>query len=111
MNSEETMTNDETAETRPSGIDLNGIYYVLFRHKWKILVCFIFGIASAAAVYFLKPPKYKSEAELFVRYVLEKQSKPLEPTDTDSQIKNPDSGGFGILGVERITLTSFDLAS
>ena len=76
------MTNDETAETRPSGIDLNGIYYVLFRHKWKILICFVVGIVSSAAVYFLRPPRYQSEALLFVRYVMEKENKSLEPTAT-----------------------------
>jgi len=111
MNSEETEINDEPAETQPSGIDLKDIYYVLFRHKWLVLVGFLVGIVSAGTVYFLKPPKYQSVALLFVRYVLEKQNRSLDPTDTDSHIQSPDSAGSGILGAEKLILSSFDSAS
>jgi len=42
------MMNDEKLESQPSGIDLNDIYYVLFRHKWKIVIFFVAGIVAAS---------------------------------------------------------------
>ncbi len=45
------------------------IYYVLFRHKWKIILLSLAGIAAAAAFYYLNPPPYQSQAELMIQYV------------------------------------------
>ena len=110
MNTEGTMMDDESAETRPSGFSLKDVYYVFFRHKTMVLVGLFLGIASSVAVYFYKPPKYQSIAVLFVRYVVEQGSKTLDPAANDSQIKSPDSGGGGIIGTERVILASFDSA-
>ena len=55
------------------------IYYVLFRHKWKILLCSLAGIVASAAFFVLRPPPYVSEAKLFVRYVVN-ESKTSGPT-------------------------------
>ena len=110
MNTEGTMMDDESAETRPSGFSLKDVYYVFFRHKTMILAGLLLGIASSVAVYFYKPPKYQSIAVLFVRYVVEQGSKTLDPAANDSQIKSPDSGGGGIIGTERVILASYDSA-
>ena len=40
------------------------IYYVLFRRKWLIIAFSLAGILAALAVCLIKPPQYKSEAEL-----------------------------------------------
>ncbi len=47
------------------------IYYVLFRHKWKIILLSLAGIVAAVAFYYLKPPPYQSQAELLIQYVPE----------------------------------------
>ena len=44
---------------------------MLFRHKWKILISAAVGIAAAAALYFLRPSDYESQAKLLVRYVVD----------------------------------------
>ena len=50
---------------------LGDIYYVLFRHKWKILLCTLTGLLAAVGVYKFFPQPYQSEAKLFIRYVTE----------------------------------------
>ena len=115
MTWKEPITNDAQSETPPAGFDLADIYYALFRQKWKILVCFLVGIVVSAALYFIEPPVYQSQAKLLVRYVLEREGKSFNPAATDfrsdSQIKSPDSGGASVINTEREILSSFDLAS
>ena len=90
------------------GITPGLIFYVLFRNKWMIAAFALFGIAAAAAVFFLFPTKYTSEAKLFVRYVQESES--LNPIGSDANIKSPDRGGVSIINSEMEILGSFDLA-
>lgn len=61
-------------EAEPSSLNLNDILFIFFRHKWRILLCAGVGLAAAAAVYFLFPPLYESEAKLLVRYVVERST-------------------------------------
>lgn len=63
-------------------LSVNDILYVIFRHKWKLLICTVLGLAGAAAYYFFAPPPFESEAMLFIRYVTE-----------DSAPSSPDGGG------------------
>ncbi len=46
------------------GLTLGDIYFVLFRHKVKILVVSAFGILAAALYFFMVPPPYQSQAYL-----------------------------------------------
>src|SRR5580700_8076694 len=68
-----------------SSIGLSDILFVLFRHKWKIICCGLVGLVAAGTVYFLVPPAYESQAELLVRYVLERNA----VDGLDNQIKTP----------------------
>ncbi len=54
------------------GISIHDVLYVLFKHKWKILVVAGVGFLAAGAVYYRasKSPSYESRATLLVRYVL-----------------------------------------
>ena len=52
-------------------MNVHDILYVLFKHKWKILLCAAIGIGAAAAVFSLSPPAYESQAKLLVRYVVD----------------------------------------
>jgi succinoglycan biosynthesis transport protein ExoP len=92
-----------------SGLQVGDIYYILFRHKWKILLCSLLGIILAIAFYVRNPPPYESRAKLFVRYVVA-ENKPLDPTGEAANMKSPDMRGETIMSAEREILTSFDLA-
>jgi len=89
-------------------LSLGDIYYILFRHKWKILLCSLAGFVAAAALYKLKPPPYQSEAKLFIRYVTE--SKALGPPGDDSANRISLDRGETIINSELEILTSLDLA-
>lgn len=92
-----------------SSFDLGDIYYTVFRHKWKILLCALLGFAAALAVYKLRPAPYQSEARLFIRYVLT-EGKTLGLGAEDAVTKSPDQRGETIISSELEILTSLDLA-
>jgi len=92
----------------PAGITIGDIYYVLFRHKLKILLCAATGLILAAAAYRLQPPPFQSEAKLFIRYVSE--TKNFVPAGAISTAKSPDQRGETIMDSEMEIITSWDLA-
>ena len=99
--------NDEKLEIQPSGMDLQDIYYVLFRHKWKIILFSLAGILAAAAKYVVTPPVYQSAAKLLIPYVLDREAKSLNPAAKDSEIRSTETGS--IINSELEILRSFDL--
>jgi len=88
---------------------LGDIYYVLFRHKWKILLCSVAGLFAAFAFHVLRPPPFQSEARLFIRYVVT-DNKTLGPDGANGTTQSLDRGGETILNTELQILTSLDLA-
>ena len=90
-----------------AGIKLADIYFVLFRHKWKILFISLLGVAAAGALYLAYPRVYISEAELLIRYIVERNS--VSATEDQGVVKSPDYAGDSIMSAERQILTSFDL--
>ena len=76
---EEAMGEERARET-----SLRDIYYVLFRHKWKIILFFFAVIITVTAGTFLASEIYRSEAKLLVR--LGRESVTLDPTATTGQI-------------------------
>jgi uncharacterized protein involved in exopolysaccharide biosynthesis/Mrp family chromosome partitioning ATPase len=96
-------------ESQPSTFQLSDIYYALFRHKWKVILCSVLGFIGAAAVYQLMPPPYLSEAKLYIRYVIT-EGKALTPGNNDSMTKSPDQRGETIMSSEVQILSSLDLA-
>jgi succinoglycan biosynthesis transport protein ExoP len=88
---------------------LGDIYYILFRHKWKILICSAAGVLAAFAFHLLRPPAYQSEAKLFIRYVVT-DNKTLGPDGANGTTQSPDHGGETIMNTELQILTSLDLA-
>jgi len=95
-------------EAKSSGISPADIYYILFRQKWKLLGFFALALAGAIGTYFLRPPVYQSEAELLVKYVLER--KPESMTGPGNQLSSVEGRKDGILSVEEEILTSRDVA-
>src|ERR1043165_8298677 len=104
------MTNDEKLETQPPGVDLKDIYYVLFRHKRKIILFCLVGVLAAIAVFLVRPPLYESEGRLLVKGVRDNDPRLLDPGAKNSEFRLTDSRGEGIINTEKEILTSFDLA-
>ena len=92
------------------GLNLADIYYILFRHKWKILLCSLAGIVGAIALYRLETPPYQSEAKLLVRYIIS-ESKSTGPTGNATSKIVPDERGTSIMATETEILNSVDLAA
>jgi len=93
---------------RAAGMTADDIYYVIFRHKWRILICTAAGLLAAAGFYLFDPPQYQSEALLFIRYVME-NSAPGLPGD-DAKAISPDQRGETIIATEAEILGSLDIA-
>src|ERR1017187_8683 len=91
----------------PAGMTLGDIYYVLFRHKWKIILLSLAGILAAAAFHYLKPPPYQSQAFLLIQYV--PQVRNLTLPGSDQKVIVP--GGDDIISSEIRILTSLDLVA
>ncbi|MBV8378010.1 MAG: hypothetical protein JO279_13525 [Verrucomicrobia bacterium] len=104
--SEEFSPPEYEEEAKSSGLNLYEILFILFRHKWKILLCAAVGLLAAAAAYFVLPPVYESEAKLFVRYVVDKSA----VDGLDSEIKTPNPQTDTVINSEVEILSSSDLA-
>ncbi len=99
------MNNNRSVEP-PAGLSLGDVYYIIFRHKWKIILTSLAGIAAAAGIYFLNPPPYQSQAELLVKYVPE--STQLTLPGENQKVTIPDPNGDNIINSEIQILTSLD---
>lgn len=62
---------DHEQESGMPKFSVGDIYYVLFRHKWLILLLTALGVGAAVAIYVRTPAVYRSEAKLLVRYITE----------------------------------------
>src|SRR5438552_1685331 len=91
-----------------SGLNLSAILFALFKRKRTIIVCAAVGIIAAAAVYFLFPPCYESQAKLLVRYVLERSA--VDPIEAEKAAAASNTEGVRGSGAEIEILTSRDLA-
>ena len=99
------MTEIRREPLHHSGVKLGDILFALFKRKRTIVGCAALGIIAAAAVYFLYPPSYESQAKLLVRYVLERSG--VDPVDgANSAAATNDM----VIGAEIEILTSWDLA-
>src|SRR5688572_11256714 len=91
------------------GLNLADIYYVLFRHKWKILICSLAGITTAISLYRADVPPFQSEAKLLVRFIIS-ESKATGPSGDGTAKIVPDERGTSIMATETEILNSVDLA-
>ena len=64
--------------------NLRDIYYVVFRHKWKVVRFFIAVVALVAIVSVLSPKIYRSEGELLIK--IGRESVGLSPTVEPNKI-------------------------
>lgn len=87
----------------PSGFGIHDVIYIVFKHKWKIILLSLIGFAVAGAMVarIMRDPSYQSVAKLMVRYVVERST------------IDPEAGGQmmgGGLMTEYEILTSRDTA-
>lgn len=90
-------------------LNVRDIYYILFRHKWKIIVCSLAGIITGTAYNFLHTPPYQSQTKLYIRYVVAGESISMGSGPQETR-KSPDMRGETIMDSEMEILMSFDLA-
>ena len=102
--------NEQQPGSPPPTIKLGDILYVIFRHKWKILIISGLGIIATFLVPFFAPRMYQSEAKLLIKYVLESKSARQIASNNDSQMQRVDSQGESIINTELQVLSSLDLA-
>lgn len=101
--------NPNQVNAPPTGIKLGDILYVIFRHKWKIILISFLGLALAAGLYFLWPLPYESHANLFIKYVLDTRTPTVGPNEAN-KVKVVDDRGETVMSTELAILHSFDLA-
>jgi uncharacterized protein involved in exopolysaccharide biosynthesis/Mrp family chromosome partitioning ATPase len=98
-----------TSNSTPGGFGVNDVLFVLFKHKWLILILTLAGLTAAAAVHLVQEPLYKSESKLLIRYVLAKGT-----VDPYESISAPGGGPRGkgdpVINTEIEILGSVDLA-
>ncbi|RYD78977.1 MAG: hypothetical protein EOP84_13615, partial [Verrucomicrobiaceae bacterium] len=80
------------------------ILYILFKHKWKILVLSCVGVLAATSVGVVMPPHYKSEAKLYVPYVVDRNA-----VDAADEATTTSRANDAIINSEVEILTSLDL--
>ena len=97
-----------TPKPEPSGLSLGDVFYVLGKHKWKIIVPTLLALAAGAAYYFRAPVfHYESHAKLLVRYVLNRNAiDDADSTATPGATRGVDS----VMNSQVAILTSRDLA-
>jgi polysaccharide biosynthesis transport protein len=89
-----------------SGFGVQDALFVLFKHKWMILLFAIAGFAGAAALFVQQEPIFESQSKLLVRYVVD--------TNTTEPLQAPPAGAPGPVGSAITTevelITSVDVA-
>ena len=65
-------------------ITLGDIYYILFRHKWKIAVLAALGVVGSLLLPMVWPQAYECSAELLINYVTD-TSIPTGPSGDGSR--------------------------
>lgn len=103
------MTEDyEQEASLLSKLSIAEIYYLVFRHKWLLILGLVVGLGAAAAVYLLTPSFFRSEAKLLVRYI--EETAPLDPETTGGRVISTLPRGANVISTEVEILTSRALA-
>jgi len=102
------MSEENIQESPSGGISISDIYFVLFRRKWIIIVCAILGVVAAAVLYTIKPPRFRSEAELLISYVAETTT--LARPGQAAPLRTLDEQAATILNTEGQIIRSPDVA-
>src|SRR5687768_6888692 len=86
---------------------LSDVYYVLFKHKWLILISTLLGIGTATFYFVTTPAMFQSEAKLMVRYVKDTKA----PTGLEESNERVQRVAADVMLSEAEILTSLDVAT
>jgi uncharacterized protein involved in exopolysaccharide biosynthesis/Mrp family chromosome partitioning ATPase len=87
---------------------LRDFYYILFRHKWKVVLFFLAVITTVTAGTLLMPEVYQSDAKILVR--LGRESVTLDPTAATGQVLSVSQNRENEINSELEILRSRELA-
>jgi len=96
-----------TASTSASAFSMGNVLFVLFKHKWLLLVSAALSLCGAAAYYLRTPPVHVSEAKLLVIYVLNRD--PIKHVESTTPVGDG-RGSDAIIKAEIDIIKSWDLA-
>jgi len=88
------------------GFGVQDVLFVLFKHKWMILLLSLAGFGAAAALFMAQKPIYQSKSKVMVQYVIERGTVDPYQTQTTPGTNPVD----GVINTEIEILTSVDLA-
>ena len=97
-------------EPEPSNLNLSSILLAIFKRKKIILISTAAGAIAAAAVFFLWPHSYESDATLLVRYVLDRSAVDPETRDGSAVGSVATKTTDTFINAEVSILQSWDLA-
>ncbi|MEI6605393.1 MAG: Wzz/FepE/Etk N-terminal domain-containing protein [Verrucomicrobiota bacterium] len=102
-------TNSRPQRRSHSSLNVYDVLFVIFKHKWKIIILSILGLAGAGAILFwnLHSPNYETEAKLLVRYVLERSA--VDPYE--AKVDASGAHGTSVMDAELEIIKSADLAT
>ena len=103
------MNTNRIIDAPPAGISPADIYFVVFRHKWKIILLTLLGVAAATVFYFARQPLWQSQAKVFIRYVTD--SRGLNPAENNRSVVSLLDMSQNVMNSEMEILTSLDLAA
>jgi uncharacterized protein involved in exopolysaccharide biosynthesis/Mrp family chromosome partitioning ATPase len=97
-----------SASSSSSSFGVQDVLYVLFKHKWMILLLTLVGLGVAGFMFKQQVPLYRSESKLLIRYVLAKGN--IDPYES---VSAPGGGvrgkGDPVINTEIEILNSEDL--
>jgi uncharacterized protein involved in exopolysaccharide biosynthesis/Mrp family chromosome partitioning ATPase len=82
------------------------VLYILFKHKWKIILLSLLGFAASAGVYLTRKPIYQTEAKLLLKYVLSRENVDTSMSQINATGGMPDYA----MNTEIETLKSVDVS-
>jgi succinoglycan biosynthesis transport protein ExoP len=88
------------------GFGIQDILYILFKHKWKIIVLSLLGFTAAGNVFSNRKVLYQSKAKILVSYVLNSNT----VDNTKNQADSAGGAGIQVINTEVEIITSEDLA-
>ena len=94
---------EEEEPSKGSGFNPGDYLQILFKHKWKVLLLTLAGLAAAATLFVKWPRLYVSEAKLFVKYIVDRAPVDAGPTQGSRRDES-------VIASELEILTSRDLA-
>jgi len=85
---------------------VNDVLYILFRHKWKILILSALGFGGAAFVYSNRIPLFQSTSQVLVKYVQNRSG----VDNADSEMTTMGPMGIQVIATEVQIIQTQDLA-